>query len=295
MGNQHPTLVNRGYLLRSKHDSPRYNRKICIYRVLGYFPGKAPDVDSLGFPFAVCKRIFLGLSLADLGSCMLVCKEWRSLIDTCDFWRAYIRRNYGNAVKDPGQNSALHWWKYNQADNVTPPGVDYADRPYVFKPFPELWRCDVIVPTGMRPPTGSVDVYHNFVRAMNVLRRIHDKIVCYGLSNIVHVCLFRWMHDDFKPSPCDVMDAFNAHALLRHDVEANSSGIVDDSARIVPPQGVDYRGQTYFIEVFSRCFQLGTQDWIVAFHCSHELLEPAPGFIMTLLTQGWVGGLLYAV
>lgn len=296
MGNQHPSLVNKRYLLQTKRDSPRNNRKLCIYRVLGYFPGKSPDVDTLGFPFSVCKRIFLALTLADLGSCMLVCKEWRSLIDTCDFWRAYIRRNYVSRPKEPSENSALHWWKYSQADGVTSRAdADYADGPYVFRPFPDLWACDVIVPSGTEPPTGSVDVYHNFVRAVAILRRVHEKIACYGLGNIVHACLFRWTRADFKPSPCDVMDAFNAHVLLRHDVEAGSSGIADDSARVAPPHGVDYRGQNCFVDVFSSCFQLGTRSWIVAFHCSHELLDPAPGFIVTLLSQGWVGGVLYAV
>ena len=242
---------------RDKHGTLRDSRRTSIYRVIGYFPGKPPDVDSLGFPFQVCRMIFMNLSVNDLGSCMRVCKEWRSLIDTCDFWKTYIYRHYGNKLKEPSESSVLFWWKNNQVDMGSTHHVASADDPYVFKPFPDLWIGDVVVPRGLCPPAGSTDVYHNFIKAMESLRCILDRIRCYGLNNIVHVCLFRWIHASFKPSPVDVMNIFNAHVLLTHNVEMRSSGIADDLARITPPHGVDYKGQTYFIDVFSKCFKLG--------------------------------------
>ena len=83
-----------------------------IFRLIGCVLGIEPDVVSLGFPFQVCKKIFVQLSLTDLGNCMLVCKEWRSLIDTCHFWQSYILQHYDWALAEPFRWSVISHWKH---------------------------------------------------------------------------------------------------------------------------------------------------------------------------------------
>ena len=231
---------------------------------------------------------------------MMVCKEWRSFIDTCDFWRLFLQHTYDLNLKTPPSWSVLREWRHRTSClklAVKPSAKADADipDPYVFRPFPEMWRCGMVVPYGLDPPDGNLDKLHGFIRAMTWLGHFRRKIQELDLGRTLNIqpCLMPWTLTRM-PTPREVLDGFNAHIQI---IRSATDG------RTLTPQELRsyykllcsrYKGPKFSDKLYywftSNCKQAN-----LAFDCDPDWVKPTPSFILTRLDPGWVGGAMYAV
>ena len=261
-----------------------------------------PDVESLQLPFQTCKKIFLNLPLRDLANCMLVCKEWRSLIDTCAFWRLYTNYHYNFMLGKPERASPLAEWKYNPTCLKTRPAVLVNNKPvvqakYVFRPFPDYCACGIVVPYTLSPPDGGLGTYHSFLQAIQLVKQLRDELDYFKQSSRIEVVLFQWFKENL-PSSKEVLEIFNTHvdiiyncnsarALTRTEFKNSYQMLMMES----PGQGIGIPRISY--ELYSHIADW-VQDCVIVFDTNRNVVQPAPCFILTPLSDGWMGGILYA-
>ena len=251
------------------------------------------DVETLGLPFSVCRRIFVSLELPDLGNCMLVCKEWRSLIETCTFWSHYRRQHYRHWVVEPPAGTFLSEWYFvsvrrHFGQSLAPEWTKGDDDDSMFYPFPQMWKCGIIVPHKLLPPEGTLDVYHSFLFAAHWLETLQPVLRDFRLEYQAGICLFQWTQQRM-PTAKEVLDIFNANPLIVQHTE----NVRDfDRYEIVsylqdnPLRGMD----TNFLHWLIR----RSGHRVLAFQVDEQLVAPSPGFILTHLSTGWVGGVIFA-
>ena len=293
--------INAAYFLHSSRDFCRKksakNRKKIIHRYLGEQQSDCPDVDTLGLSFATCKKIFVQLPLAEVYNCMVVCKEWRSLIDTCAFWRAYVAYHYDNSLRDPKRGTFMCLWKHNApvcrgafgtGTYGRQNGYPDVQEEYVFRPFPDVWRCGVVVPHSMLPAEGSIDTFHYYIQAMHWTQRVRWKIKSCKLQSQVRVCLFQWTRDRIATGK-EVLDIYNAHEdIVRTSIETKDLTRSElKNCFTLLKDRFDYEFFSWFVD--------RVEYRSVVFDCSKEQVQPCPCFIITQVAPGWVGGLLYSV
>ena len=254
----------------------------------------------MGLPFETCRLIFLHLSLADLSACMQVCKELRSFIDTCSFWKDYLERNYTFVLRMPPKWSALYEWKQHTrcltvSVTSSPDDDTETSEPYVFRPFPHVWRCGIVVPYGVTPPEGNLHVCHNFLQAMHWLNRLRLKIKQLKLRRQLNIepCLIPW-EKDRMPTPMEVLDRFNAHIeIIRSAYDAKTLTRQELQSYYVLLCGRDKCAA--FSEKLYMWFVNNARNANLIFRCSSHVVNPTPSFLLTHLSSGWVGGVVFAI
>ncbi len=261
-----------------------------------------PDVETLQLPFQACKKIFLHLSLQDLANCMLVCKEWRSLIDTCAFWRLYTDYHYNFMPKKPERASPLAEWKYNASCLRTRHTVFVHNKPvvqakYIFRPFPDCCACGIVVPYTMTPPDGGLGTYHTFLQAIDLVKQLRDDLDYFKQFSRIEVVLFQWFKQNL-PSSKEVLELFNCHpdiiascdsarALTQTEFKNSYQKLMME----LPGQGLGLPRLSY--ELFCHISDW-VQDCVLIFETNRNVVLPAPCFILTPLCDGWMGGIMYA-
>ena len=268
-------------------------KKPVIRRLPSHLADSRLDVDSLGLPFTSCRDIFLYLDLHDVASCMLVCKEWRSLVDTCEFWCYYIRRHFSVRRTEPSQNSCFHKWKHQASECLKLRRVQklVVDNSYVMCPFPDLWRCGLVVPYGLHPPRGNLDIHHQFVKAMKRMNTLRHLVKKYQLIHQVELCLFQWIRERM-PSSREVLDIYNAQMdLVRSTPEAWD--LTKQEIRSYYPYLQSRSNKPRFDFDFYLAVVAWTSSRSVLFDCRFDVIDPAPCFLLTSLSDGWMGGLIY--
>ncbi len=70
-----------------------------------------------------------------------------------------------------------------------------------------------MVPHGLLPPDGSVDVYHSFVKAMDGVRQLREALRASHPAVMAEVCLFQWSRDRL-PGSREVLDIFGFHVRI---------------------------------------------------------------------------------
>ena len=252
------------------------------------------DVETLRLPFHVCRHIFVLLPLPDIARCMRVCKEWRSLIDTCMFWTSYVQHNYDLSIREPPRKSPLFAWKHRSRSCLQ---LQSADQPaYLFRPFPDLWWCHILVPYAMAPPQGDIDTHHHFIQALELLGSLNQRLRYHRLDHLMVPCLLPWFRDRM-PSSYEVLSLMRAHQeIIHHTQDAKSLNATE---------------MRYFYSIWNsnNAGHVGSgipkdlYEWIahwapdncILFDGNIDICRPTPCFIITRLAPGWVGGLLYAV
>eukprot|EP00918_Siedleckia_nematoides_P045969 GHVU01100800.1.p1 GENE.GHVU01100800.1~~GHVU01100800.1.p1 ORF type:complete len:339 (-),score=17.60 GHVU01100800.1:222-1238(-) len=287
-------------LRRIKSKDKLKRSRSSIFRVIGLVMGIEPDVVSLGFPFKVCQKIFVQLSLPDLANCMLVCKEWRSLIDTCHFWQRYILQHYDWALAEPSRWSVLAHWKHRVYSLQVMSSVNlHSQHPvevikfHAFSPFPDYWRCGTLVPYEHIPEMGTLEACNRYIKDMNWLRRVREKLHQYKLTDFTEVCMLPWSKPAL-PRPEEVLAAFGGHPHLIQTVH---------NCRVIPKSellnshgllSMRYKGPRFHPKFFD-WFAAHTGDYSILFDCNMHLIDPAPSFLVTVLSSGYLGGLIYAI
>ena len=265
-----------------------------------WFHDLAPDVadvETLGLSFSVCRKILVNLDLPHLANCMLVCKEWRSLIETCTFWAYYRRRHYGDHVVQPPTTCFLSEWNYvrvgtgsrgGHLGHVVPEWTRGDDDDSLFYPFPQLWNCGIVVPYKLIPPDGTIDMYHSFLFAAHWLESLVPVLSEFKLDYQAGVCLFRWTQPRM-PTAKEVLDIFNVNPyIVQHTKEVRDFNRYEIGTylQVQPFKGMD---PSFLHWMIRKC-----GDRVLAFQVKEELVSPSPGFLLTHLSTGWVGGIIFA-
>ncbi len=237
------------------------------------------------------------MPLKDLANCMLTCKEWRSLIDTCHFWKYYVSINFDFGLAEPSETSPLYEWKNRSTclkadtrNNNTYPSVSSF---YVFKPFPDLWMCNVIVPYALAPPQGSVEIYHNFLKAMRWLQKLDEKLQELNANQVMHGCLIPWFKDRL-PTSREVLAILGAHKEIVRTLSEAKPLTKQEMKLYYGMLKNKYRGPNFNNQLYEFTVNNVT-DRTIIFDCNVDIVAPVPSFILTKLSPGWVGGLLYSI
>ena len=251
------------------------------------------DVETLSLPFRVCAHIFVHLSLPDIASCMLVCKEWRSLIDTCWFLRFYLRHHFN---LDPIPTSefcpVLSQWKIPLGTDSTSNCVN--DARCVFTHFPVQWKCGIVLPQDAPRPDGSIVVYHAFLQAVAWLARVREKIRESNLSNRVEVCMLNWTRDRL-PLPKEVLSMFHVNTA---NVQTQNTSKELTKQELFCYYGIltkRHNGCTLDSTFYHWLVNI-TSGKSMIFDCSCKTTDfPAMGFFLTKLSTDCIGGLIYSM
>ncbi|XP_013386788.1 uncharacterized protein LOC106156208 [Lingula anatina] len=116
--------------------------------------GESPLPD-YNLPCHILEEIVLKLSdLKDVLRCLRVCKTWSRILNRVSFWKRYVQSHYDlEAADDPSSDEVLANW---QGDRFFIYFVEEGNPEYyVFKPFPVLLKCGIIVGSGFKLPDGD--------------------------------------------------------------------------------------------------------------------------------------------
>lgn len=252
-----------------------------------------PDVETLALPFHVCASIFVHLSLPDIASSMLVCKEWRSLIDTCWFLRFYLRSHFDlDPVTGSDVGPVLSRWKVTSGLGTAPNnGVDVG---CVFAHFPVQWKCGIVLPHDAPHPEGNIDVYHAFLQAVAWLGRVREKIRESHLSNRVEVCMLNWTRNRL-PEPKEVLGMFHANSANVHTQSASKELTKQELFCYYGILTKRHNGCTLDSALYHWLISI-TSGKSIVFDCSCKTWAcPTMGFFLTKLSADWIGGLIYSM
>ena len=81
----------------------------------------------------------------------------------------------------------MHYWHYAIVHGLCSffsRACYFEDRedPYVIRPFPLLWKCDVVVPHGLDPISLDTKHLQTLCKSLEVLVRIRNGVKEFGLS-----------------------------------------------------------------------------------------------------------------
>jgi hypothetical protein len=274
------------------------NNKKAIHRDIGEVANQYPEVDTLKLSFKICRNIFVNIPLKDIASCMLVCKEWRSLIDTCAFYKAYMYHHYDFELKEPPRSSPLNEWKsrsnclktdINLNNRIDPHKPNH----YVFKPFPDIWKCNMVVPYALAPPQGAINIYHNFLQALRWLERLDEKLIELDKGLTMHCCLIPWFKERM-PTSREVLAILGSHKEITRTL-VDASPLTKQEMKIYYGMLKNrYKGVHFDSELYD--FFLGNvKEKSIIFDCNVDIVDPVPSFILSKISDGWVGGLIYSI
>ena len=162
-----------------------------------------------------------------------------------------------------------------------------------FTPFPDYWRCGTLVPYEHIPEVGTLDSCSRYLRDMNWLRRVREKLAQYRLTDFTEVCLLPWSKPHL-PTVKDVLKAFGGHPYLMQTVHISK---VLTRTELLSSHGLlsmCYK-ETRFHPMFFDWFAARTGPYSIIIDCNIKLIDPAPSFILTALSSGCLGGLIYAI
>lgn len=257
----------------------------------------SPVVDTLGLSNELYFRIMSYLSCNDLAACMLVCKEWRSLIDRCVFLREYISNKYNFSRCPFVKKSFIHLWKctYLKSINLKPSNErsNAIFIPRVFDKFPMMWSCGIVVPRGVISPIGSILTYHYFIKAMNILLSLYKAISDCKLTDQYAVFMIPWKKVRL-PASCEILSILDFNERIIEFV-IKEKYLTESEMRnyynLIRPM---YNKEKLNKHIYDTFISNAPEKFIV-FDCFTRKMEASPAFIASKLSDEWVGGILYAV
>ena len=252
------------------------------------------DVETLALPFHVCAAIFVHLTLPDLARCMLVCKEWRSLIDTCWFLRFYLQSHFDLDPIAPGTDvgPVLSRWKL-KSEPDTANITDVSDD-CVFTQFPIQWKCGIVLPADAPRPEGNIDVLHACLQTVSWLTRVRERIRDSHLSDRVEVCMLYWTRDSM-PLPKEVLRMFHVNTDNIHTQSASKELTKQELFCYYGILTKRHNGCTLDSALYHWLIST-TSGKSIIFDCSCKTWAcPTMAFFLTRLSADWIGGLIYSI
>lgn len=251
------------------------------------------------------QKIALFLPLPDVSRCMQVCKLWKELLSSEQFYKRYVLSHF-NLELEEQPSGLLNMW--TDPDNWFCYWARRGDPNYwVFADPPKRWKCGVVHSAEYELETHRELRYKDFCRALYILSRIQKaaepeelRLDCMMWGNegvgLIETCLFPWSKDSL-PSAQDMMSMFHFNPEMHKNpmektdirgmkVEGDVRGHVSWNT-LHTSYDVDIRKACSFFEwlqqIFSPCVRIGI---------GLESMNPIPCFILTHIAPGWVGGIL---
>ena len=204
----------------------------------------------------------------------------------------------------------MHEWKQKPQCLLTRKTIVVNNKPvvqgnYVFRPFPDCCKCGIVVPYTLSPPDGGLMIYHSFLRAIWLVQKLHEDLQYFKQSSRIEVVLFQWYRPNL-PTSKDVLEVFNAHpdiierclsarALTKTEFKHSYQMLMTSHDQMTPSGNLTSPGTSprFSFELYSHLAEW-VSDCVLLVECDVTTVQPTPCFILTPLSEGWMGGILYA-
>ena len=281
-------------------------------------------------PNEILSMICLHLSMRDVVRCMRLCKRFYAILSCKEFRKKYLKKSFKFVPvnKDGAQHKLTRfnldkllskWCCFWDGSDTMPKASDPTR--YIFRPFPLMWSNGVVTPANFEPFALDGD-YNSFNKALYLVlklrrmcRKFHIRTLPFDseMNSVPDVCLFPWPHDDL-PTPENVLKIFHAHEVLAQARNIDEAYVASKLPYKIglSPDGVGSELLfDFYVKSLNNTFSKIRKrqeheqklfQWLhklfqpsLFFCCGAGAIEPQLYFHLTILSPGWVGGILAVV
>ena len=271
--------------------------------------------------------MFSGLKTRDVLHCMQVCKSWKNQLSDRVFWKEYVKKNFDLTVESDVEKleGPIYQWAKS---NIWACYFEHHDEEdaYVIRPFPSMWKCGVVVPDGLDPPSFDTKHLQGLCRSLEILVHVRKGTKEFGLVcgsectgnegwNELSVVLMPWEGDEIIPNALTIFSKIfqfyqeiweNPQSICSKSFDEKLYFHLDEHPRDERPK------RACLNNVFGRPSQNFWKDkeysyekeldfftWLQnimvpsrRYIAGESKMNPVAEFFITALAPGWVGGIL---